>query len=79
MQQGIKEKDIRDFIKCAERLKTIIKRIREYKPQANLYVSDGELNLLSDESHVESGVAIHSNTDAVVESVYIEGLDGGGW
>ena len=31
MRQGIKEKDIRDFEKYAEKLRDVVDRIREYK------------------------------------------------
>ena len=48
MRQGIKEKDIRDFEKYANKLADVLKRIREYKTEANAYLAEDTLNLMSD-------------------------------
>lgn len=47
--KGIKEKDIRDFVKYANKLNDVIVRIREYyKGDGNptIYVTPGEMNLM---------------------------------
>lgn len=45
MRQGIREKDIRDFEKYANKLSNVLKRIKDYKPEANAYLAEDTLNL----------------------------------
>ena len=76
MKQGIKEKDIRDFEKYAEKLADVVKRIRVYKPEANAYLAEDVLNLMSAEPHDEYG---RSQQEYSVTNVYMNGFDGGDW
>ena len=76
MRQGIKEKDIKDFEKYAEKLSAVLKRIQEYQPKANAYLSMNELNLMSDQ-HLE--YSREEYQDFVVTSVIMPGFDGGDW
>lgn len=45
MRQGIKERDIRDFEKYAEKLDKLMKRILEYNPNAVIYLNMDSLEL----------------------------------
>lgn len=38
MQQGIKEKDVRDMQKCFEKMYSIMQRIQEYNPNAQIVI-----------------------------------------
>ena len=76
MRQGIKEKDIRDFEKYANKLANVLKRIREYKPEANAYLAEDTLNLMSGETHDEYGHKLPENS---VTHIYMNGFDGGDW
>ena len=76
MRQGIKEKDIKDFEKYANKLADVLKRIREYKPEANAYLAEDTLNLMSDETHDEYG---HKHPENSVTHIYMNGFDGGDW
>ena len=79
MRQGIKEKDIRDFEKYANKLADVLSRIREYKPEANAFLACGgvtTLNLLSDE-HLNYPRS--EQQDLIVSDVIMEGFDGGDW
>lgn len=76
MRQGIKEKDIRDFEKYANKLADVLKRIREYKPEANAYLAEDTLNLMSDKTHDEYG---HKHPEYSVTSIYMNGFNGGDW
>ena len=76
MKQGIKEKDIRDFEKYANKLSGVLARIREYKPEANAYLAMNSLNLISCDFHEFD---ISEQQDFVVTSIYMEGFDGGDW
>lgn len=78
MRQGIKEKDIRDFKKYAQKLNDVLKRIREYKPEANAFLACGlasYLCLMSDDHCDYDGDAF----DLVVATVDMVGFDGGDW
>lgn len=46
MRNGIKEKDIRDFEKYAQKLDDVMKRIQEYHPTANYYLNMDNLQLM---------------------------------
>lgn len=76
MQKGIKEKDIRDFTKYAERLNQVMQRIREYKPEACIYASQESLCLLPCPPHEGLG---KSNADQEIASVTISGMDSGAY
>ena len=76
MQQGIKEKDIRDFVKYAERLNTIMKRIREYKPDAMLFAQEDNLTLVSSTIRNKYGSV---DCDKAIQSVCIDGMDSGAY
>jgi hypothetical protein len=76
MKQGIKEKDIRDFEKYANKLSDVLQRIREYKPTACAYLAEDVLNLMSDEHHSFYGI---DNQEYVVTYVYMPDFDGGDW
>lgn len=79
MTKGIREKDILDFEKYARKLDEVINRIREYKPEAHVYVTPGEINLMCGESreyHVRNERAI---LDPVVTSVLVTGFECGDW
>ena len=67
MKNGIKEKDIRDFKKYAEKLNEVNKRIKEYNPEAHIYVQEDSLVLRGNFEDKE-GVA----------DVLIVGMDCGG-
>ncbi len=77
MRQGIKEKDIRDFEKYAKKLDAVMIRIREYKPEANLYAAMETLYLMSGPHH--DPYTSKENQDAVVADVMISGMDSGDW
>lgn len=47
MTKGIKTKDIRDFEKYAGKLHEVMERIWTYKPEASIYATPGELNLMA--------------------------------
>lgn len=76
MKQGIKEKDIRDFEKYAKKLSNIVERIREYKPEANAYLSCEILNLMSCDFR---DFKRSEQQDYVVTSVQMGQFDGGDW
>lgn len=76
MQKGIKDKDIRDFETCCQKLKSIMDRICEYAPEANIYISEGEINLMCDAKHDSNYRVVQKS---VVTSIRINCIDGGGW
>lgn len=47
MTQGIKAKDIRDFEKYARKLNEVIERIVEYQPDARIFVTPQQINLMA--------------------------------
>ncbi len=74
---SIKARDIQDFEKAAQRLNTILQRIRKYNPEANIFSAGDTLNLLSEYDN-ESRPC--EERDAIVAScVTITGLDSGDW
>lgn len=75
MRQGIKEKDIRDFEKYAKKLSDVVERIREYKPEANGFMNEETMCLMS-EDWCESSC---DPNDVCVASVYMPSFDGGAW
>lgn len=80
MRQGIKGKDIRDFEKYAQKLSTVMCRIREYKPEANAFLAceglSTVLNLMSDD-HCDYRRDEQQNL--IVTKIDMVGFDGGGW
>lgn len=74
MEQGIREKDVEDFVKCAEKLNKIMERIKKYNPEAHLYAEEESLCLLPCPTHDERGMG---NVDKVIASVAICGMDSG--
>lgn len=76
MRQGIREKDIRDFEKHANKLANVLKRIRYYKPEANAYLAEDTLNLMSNEPHDKYG---RKHQEYSVVDIYMNGFDGGDW
>ena len=76
MRQGIKEKDINDFVKYARKLNEVMERIRKYNPEACLYAEEEALILLNGSPHDEYG---KSHTEREVEFVAICGMDSGAW
>ena len=53
MKKGIKEKDIRDFEKYANKLDELMKRIQEYHPTANYYLNMDDLQLMCDAPFID--------------------------
>lgn len=76
MRKGIKEKDIRDFEKYANRLNDVMIRIREYRPEANIYAAQESLYLMSEPPYDDN---VTGNQDAIVANVMIFGMDSGAW
>lgn len=82
MRKGIKEKDIRDFEKAARKLDEVISRIREYKDNAHIYVTPGEINLMACELSGTHGRIEGAETDpakATVTSVTCNAIECGDW
>lgn len=77
MNKGIKAKDIRDFEKYAAKLNEVIKRIQEYKPEAHIYATPGELNLMAGIS--EDNSARDEGDKMRVISVAVSKLEAGDW
>lgn len=76
MRQGIKEKDIRDFEKYANKLSDVMKRIRKYNPEANAYLSCETLNLMSCDFRNFDRI---EQQKYVVSDIIMDGFDGGDW
>lgn len=80
MRQGIKEKDIRDFEKYAQKLSSVMNRIREYKPEANAFLAceglSTVLNLMSDD-HCD--YRRNEQQSLIVTEIDMVGFDGGDW
>ncbi len=47
MKRGIKAKDIRDFEKYARKLSEVMERIVEYQPDARIFVTPQQINLMA--------------------------------
>lgn len=76
MTQGIKEKDIRDFKKYAQKLSDVMKRIKEYNPEANAYLAMDELHLMSRDFHE---LERNEQQGYSVSSISMTGFSGGDW
>lgn len=78
MTKGIRAKDIRAFEKASQRLVEVLVAIREYCPDAFLYATPNCINLMS--GVVDEGVSSQDEqTDFLVSSVTIHGLEAGDW
>lgn len=76
MKQGIKEKDIRDFEKYAKKLAEVMRRINEYKPEANAFLNNDTLSLMSEDFHKYSRL---EQQDYTVTNIDMPNFDGGDW
>lgn len=74
MRQGIKEKDIRDFEKYAEKLKGVMERINQYKPDAYAYLACNNLNLMSSDFNIHNRL---EQKECIVTSIVMGNFDGG--
>ena len=79
MVKGIKAKDIRDFEKYARKLNEVIGRIREYKDNAQIYVTPGQINLMADEFSGVHGRISGKEADPTVTFVSCDFIDCGDW
>ena len=77
MKNGIYEKDIRDFERYALKLAEVIERIREYKPEAYLYATPGEFNLMS--GVLEENASKTEEQELRVTNIFCRGLECGDW
>ena len=73
---NIKEKDIQDFERYANKINEVIKRILKYNTNVNVYLAMEDLCLLNGESHDEYG---NKQPENVVTSVAITNASGGDW
>lgn len=77
MSKGIRKRDIEAFEKCAKRMDQIMRRIREYNPDANLFVAGFQMNLMTGE-HLD--VSDWEERQAMnICSVSVTGCDAGDW
>lgn len=74
MIRGIKNKDIRDFVKYATKLSDVLQHIREYKPEANAFLAMDDLHLMSGDFRKEQYEDADKYSVAVV---HMNGFDGG--
>lgn len=73
----IKKKDVEEFERLALGLDNLVKRIKKYNAEVNLYV-DGSagLYLMDGPTHDEYGEAVQENA---VASERIQSIGGGDW
>ena len=77
MHCSIKAKDIKDFERYTQELDYLIRRIRKYAPNAYIYATPSQLNLMSEyKEETKSG---RVDTTPVVTSTYVTSLDCGDW
>ena len=74
MRKGIKEKDIRDFEKYANKLDETMKRILEYNPNAEIFLNMDNLELFGNKSFTGNGTYVEENK---VSEVWIRHSSGG--
>ena len=67
MRNGIKEKDIKDFVKYANKLDEVMKRIQEYNPGGHIYVNEDSFCLRGNYESRDN-----------IEEIWIRGTDCGG-
>ena len=77
MANKIHKRDVEAFKKCAERMDQIMRRIREYNPEANLYVAGFEMNLMAGD-HLDTRDQEDRNA-LIICSVNVTGCDAGDW
>ena len=74
----ILDRDRKAFMRAALRLRDVLKRIKEYQPEANFYLEGmGNLYLLAGPSH--AGHSCKRCDENAVEHVNIGDAGGGGW
>jgi len=69
--------DIRTFRRYAGGLRDLIARIRQYSPEANIYLGCDTLHLMIGPPHTGSDGYAHQEHS--VEEKFIPGIDGGDW
>lgn len=72
----IKKKDVEEFKQLAQGLDGLIRKIRKYNLEANLYVGSDSLYLMDGPSHDYNDNAHQEN---VVAEQHIISLGGGDW
>ena len=77
MANKIHKRDVEAFKKCAERMDQIMRRIREYCPEANLYVAGFQMNLMSGD-HLDTRDR-EEREALIISSVNVTGCDAGDW
>lgn len=77
MANKIHKRDVEAFKKCAERMDQIMRRIREYCPEANLYVAGFQMNLMTGD-HLDIR-GWEERAALQVCSVVVTGCDAGDW
>lgn len=77
MTKGIKARDIRDFEKYAKKLNEVITRIRAYSPEAHIYATPGQFNLMSE--YDKPGLSIDDEEDLIVTNIFVNALEVGDW
>ena len=78
MKHGIKAKDIRDFEKYASKLNEVIERIKKYQPDANIFATPNQLNLMYAQNKCYHWRIENEVEDPVVSSVTVN-MDCGDW
>lgn len=74
MRKGIKEKDIRDFEKYANKLDEVMKRILKYNPKAEIFLNMDVLELFGNASFSDNGKYMEENK---VSEIWIRHSSGG--
>ena len=77
MKKGIKEKDIKDFKKYAEKLDEVMKRILEYNPNASIYLNMDSLELHGNFPFYNFGENCFYTDEYLVADVWIRSSSGG--
>ena len=76
----IRKTDRKRFVEICKELDSLMKRIRKYNPEANLYAAGGgELYLMNGPSHNDNEFGCPALQENIVESESVESLDGGDW
>lgn len=78
MTKGIKAKDIRDFKKYVGKLNEVMERIWMYLPDARIYVTPEELNLMA--GFLDEGATAQEEQERMlVATARIPKLETGDW
>lgn len=72
----IKQEHVEKFVKLARSLDRLMEHIKDYCPDAMLYLAMEDLNLLRGPSHTQDGEPLQEN---IVESVRVDSMSGGDW